>query len=114
MLTRAIETHEALEALTSDLSIVTFRYVPTDLRTRRGEAAVEEYLSRLNKELLDDLQRGGELFVSNAVLSGSYVLRACIVNFNTSEEDVLALPEIVARRGQVVDSTLRKAANGPR
>ncbi len=113
-LAHAIEKHEALEALTCDLSIVTFRYVPTDLRKRRGEAAVEEYLSRLNKELLDDLQRGGELFVSNAVLSGRYVLRACIVNFNTSEEDVLALPEVVARRGEVVDSALRKTANGPR
>ncbi len=113
-LTRAIEKHEALEALTCDLSIVTFRYVPTDLRERRGEAAVEEYLSRLNKELLDDLQRGGELFVSNAVLDGRFVLRACIVNFNTSEEDVLALPEVVARRGRVLDLPLRQAANGPR
>jgi len=111
---RAIGNHPAFETLTTDLSIVTFRYVPADLRKRLGEEAAEEYLSRLNQELLDDLQRGGELFVSNAVLGGRYVLRACIVNFNTAEEDVAALPEIVARRGAAVDSALRAAGNGPR
>ena len=111
---RAIANHAALETLTTDLSIVTFRYVPADLRKLLGEEAVEEYLSRLNQELLDDLQRGGEIFVSNAVLDARYVLRACIVNFNTTEEDVAALPEVVARRGRAVDSALRAAGNGPR
>ena len=111
---RAIEKHDLLEVLTTELSIVTFRYVPADLRSRRGEAASEEYLSRLNQALLDDLQRGGEIFVSNAVLDGRYVLRACIVNFNTSEADVAAAPEVVGRRGEALDKALRAAGNGPR
>ena len=35
--------------------------------------------------------------MSNAVIDGRYVLRACIVNFHTEQADVEALPEIVVR-----------------
>jgi glutamate/tyrosine decarboxylase-like PLP-dependent enzyme len=110
----AVRRNESLEGMTRDLSILTFRYVPADLRARRGEPEAERYLSELNQALLDDLQRGGEIFVSNAVLAGRYVLRACIVNFNTTEEDVAALPEVVARRGADVDRALRAGGKGPR
>jgi hypothetical protein len=30
------------------------------------------------------------------VIDGRFVLRACIVNFNTSDEDIVALPALVA------------------
>jgi len=60
--------------------------------------------------LLDRLQRGGEAFVSNAVIGGRYALRACIVNFHTDFADVEALPEIVARVAQGVDAELRPTA----
>ena len=53
------------------------------------------------------LQSGGEAFVSNAVIDGRYVLRACIVNFHTTQADVEAMPEIVARVGRAVDAQLR-------
>ncbi len=46
------------------------------------------------------LEAGGEVFLSNAVLDGAYVLRGCIVNFRTSEADVRAIPEIVVREGR--------------
>jgi aromatic-L-amino-acid decarboxylase len=106
----AIAADPSLELATRDLSIVTFRYVPRDLAARSGDPDVVPYLDRLNESLLDDLQRGGEVFVSNAVLSGRYHLRACIVNFNTQESDVLALPAVVTRRGAHLDGELRPAA----
>ena len=70
---------------------------------------VERHLDALNRELLDRLQRGGETFVSNAVVGGRYLLRACIVNFHTDRADVEAVPEIVARIGRTVDAELRPA-----
>ena len=79
----AIDRHPELELMTQALSITTFRYVPADLRPQRGDNQVEQYLNSLNESLLDRLQRGGELFVSNAVIRGRYALRACIVNFHT-------------------------------
>jgi glutamate/tyrosine decarboxylase-like PLP-dependent enzyme len=103
----AIAGHAELQLMTQALSIVTFRYVPSDLRERVQEADVQSHLDTLNRELLDRLQRGGETFVSNAVVRGQYLLRACIVNFRTSSSDVAALPEIVARAGRNIDADLR-------
>ena len=40
--------------------------------------------------------------MSNAVVDGRFVLRACIVNFRTSERDVRDIPGIVVRYGREV------------
>jgi glutamate/tyrosine decarboxylase-like PLP-dependent enzyme len=107
VMAEAVARHPELELGTQELSITTFRYVPADLRTRVGSPDVEGHLDALNRELLDRLQRGGEAFVSNAIVGGTYLLRACIVNFNTTEGDVEALPGIVARIGRTLDGELR-------
>jgi len=106
---RNVATHPELEAATLGLSIATFRYVPRDLRNA-GPAA-EEYLNTLNETLLARLKTGGELFITNAVLDGRFLLRACIVNFRTTEADVTAIPLIVARVGRAVDAELRPGRN---
>lgn len=102
-LAEAVARHPELEPITQALSIATFRYVPIDLRPRIGEADAERELNWLNERVLDRIQRGGEAFVSNAVVGGRYVLRACIVNFHTQAADVEALPEIVARVGRGIE-----------
>jgi glutamate/tyrosine decarboxylase-like PLP-dependent enzyme len=103
----AVGRHSALQLVTQDLSITTFRYVPVDLRARLGEDTVERHLDKLNRELLDRIQRGGDAFVSNAVVGGCYVLRACVVNFNTRLADVEAVPALAARLGSTLDVQLR-------
>lgn len=115
---RVVETQLELQAFTKDLSITTFRYVPPDLLP--GSQKIESYLNALNAELLTRLQKSGEVFVSNAVIGGMFVLRACIVNFRTSLEDIEALPGIVIRLGREVDAAIRPAelndeeSNAPR
>jgi hypothetical protein len=84
--------------MTQELSITTFRYVPSNLRAKLRESEVELHLDALNRELVDRLQRGGETFISNAVVGGHYLLRACIVNFHTTQTDVEAVPDIVDER----------------
>jgi aromatic-L-amino-acid decarboxylase len=103
---RAVERHPELELVTQSLSITTFRYVPVDLRGS-ADPSTGAHLNRLNAALLDALQRGGELFVSNAVVGGRYALRACIVNFHTTAADVDAVPELVVAQGRRIDSELR-------
>ncbi len=105
---RFLGEHPAMETFTHDLSIVTFRYVPPDLRGRAGRAA--EYLDRLNTEIVNRLQAGGEAFVSNAQRGKAFVLRACLVNLRSTLEDVRALPAVVARLGEQADRELRPAA----
>lgn len=101
----AAARHPEIEAFTQSLSISTFRYVPSELRAEVGAAVAEEYLNALNEALLERIQASGEVFVSNAVIRGRYVLRACTVNFNTTLADVEAVPEIVARLGREIHSS---------
>jgi aromatic-L-amino-acid/L-tryptophan decarboxylase len=86
--------HAELQAVTQNLSITTLRYWPP------GYPEVD--LNQLNELLLNDLQRNGEVFLSNAVIGDKYCLRACIVNFRTSEKDIEEIVEIIVRSGRKV------------
>lgn len=99
--------HEHFEALTQSLSIATFRYVPPGLSL--GAEEREAYLNTLNESLLNALQEGGEVFLSNAIVDTKYCLRACIVNFRTSGEDIKEIIEIVAREGARLHRELQQA-----
>jgi aromatic-L-amino-acid decarboxylase len=101
-----VEAHPELQAFTHGLSITTFRYIPPDLTI--GSEHVEAYLNQLNTELLNRLQKSGEALLSNAVIRGTFLLRACIVNFRTSLEDIEALPVLVTRIGREVDEAMRR------
>jgi aromatic-L-amino-acid decarboxylase len=103
LLYQAAVAHPELEALSLGLSIATFRYVPTDL----DAAGAEAYLDQLNEAVLERLKTGGEMFVTNAVVHGRFALRACIVNFRTTDADIAMIPEIVARVGRALDAELR-------
>ena len=110
MLHESAGEHPLLETFAQGLSISTFRFVPTDLQGKdEADENVRNYLNRLNEELLTELQRGGQVYLSNAVLSGRFVLRACIVNFRTQESDVRAIPGIIADCGKEVDAALRSS-----
>lgn len=102
---KSVGKHPELQAVTQNLSITTFRFVPPNLAG--DPTVVAAYLNKLNEELVNRLQQSGEAFVSNAVVEGNYLLRACIVNFRTTLSDIEALPRIVVRIGREVDSELR-------
>ena len=101
----SVKNTPSLEPYTCELSIVTFRYVPADLRGLAGEST--EYLNKLNEQLISALQNEGEIFLSNATIDGRFLLRACIVNFRTTLADVRAVPEVVVRVGERIDAMLR-------
>jgi glutamate/tyrosine decarboxylase-like PLP-dependent enzyme len=103
-----VTRHSELEAVTQNLSITTFRYVPRDLTARAGSPEVEAYLNELNQRLLTALEKSGEAFLSNAVIRGRFLLRACIVNFHTSAGDIDALPPLLSRLGAQADTVLRR------
>jgi aromatic-L-amino-acid decarboxylase len=100
-----VEDTPELQGFTRNLSVVTFRFVPKDLAI--GTEAVERYLDSLNLEILNGLQSGGEVYLSNAVFQGRFVLRVCIVNFRTRWKDIKALVEIVTRTGRAFDARMR-------
>lgn len=102
--------HAELEPLTNGLSVTTYRYVPEDLAARADEPEVAEYLNRLNQEIRDRMEKGGDAFVSQAVLGTVYALRMCVVNFRTTLSDVRRLADATAELGRAVDRERRPAS----
>jgi hypothetical protein len=59
--------------------------------------------------LLTAVEKSGEAFLSNALIGGRFLLRACIVNFHTSLTDIEAMPLLLARLGREADRARRSA-----
>jgi len=97
--------HSELEAVTHNLSITTLRYVPEGyFQSEKMDGA---YVNTLNEKLLNVLQTGGEVFLSNAVVFEKYCLRGCIVNFRTSKKDIEEIIEIIVREGRKLHTQLQ-------
>jgi aromatic-L-amino-acid/L-tryptophan decarboxylase len=100
------KAHPELEAITQNLSIATFRYVPLNYVSDNKEDG--SYLNNLNEQLVNELQQGGEVFLSHAVIRGMYCLRGCIVNFRTSQQDIVAIMDIVVEKEEKYIKSFRK------
>lgn len=85
------------------LSITCFRYQPPG-------TYVEADVDRLNRTVLDAVQREGDVFLTGTDLHGRFVLRACIVNFRTTDDDVRQLLEVIRRTGKRIAA---QRATGP-
>jgi len=87
---RQIEAVPELELMTpASLGIVTFRRHPSGVDD-------EAVLERINAGLADEIERGGEVFLSSARVRGRYVLRLCILNYSTSQVEVDRALELAA------------------
>jgi len=88
-----IRVHPDFELVAAGpLSITCFRYTPPGARD----------LDALNRRLLDLVQRQGQVFLTSTQLDGMFVLRACVVNFRTTESDLDVLLDVLAEAGQRV------------
>jgi aromatic-L-amino-acid decarboxylase len=79
------------------LSTVPFRRIP-------AAGSVDEH----NSAIVRRMQEEGDAYVTSAVVDGKTVLRPCITNFRTSEDDVKALIEIVQRTGSLIDAGMER------
>ena len=76
------------------LSIANFRYHPPDARLS------EEELDRLNRRIVNRLVGDGSFLLAPTILKGRTAMRACIVNFRTTEEDLTFLLDETERVGR--------------
>jgi len=86
------------------LSIVAFRYAPP---ARRGDDAA---LDALNKRVMEQVQTDGEAFLTNTLVNGRFALRACILHYATTEDDVAALVDVVRRTGAALAGQRRRVS----
>jgi len=114
---RAIENDVALARFLSDavdgrsdfermadpvLSIANFRYRPG------GAALSEGDLDRLNRRIINRLVGAGSFFLAPTILKGRTAMRACIVNFRTTPEDLTFLLDEAARAGKELLEEVRR------
>ncbi|GHO60885.1 pyridoxal phosphate-dependent decarboxylase family protein [Ktedonobacter robiniae] len=94
-----IEEEPALELLADGpLSIVRFRYAPDTLLDQ------PRLLDRLNKTLAHTIQERGKAFFTSTHFAGKETLRACFVNYMTTETDVRAMVNEVLRTAKALSS----------
>ncbi len=103
--------HPELEACTQGLSVTTFRYVPAELAANTERHRL--YLDDLNQKILAQLQDSGAAYPSHTTVRGAYVLRVCIVNFNTTRADIESLPTLVADLGARFHAERRALGTAP-
>jgi glutamate/tyrosine decarboxylase-like PLP-dependent enzyme len=101
------QKYPELEVITQNLSITTLRYIP--LSHSDSKERDENHINSINEKLLNKLQQGGKVFLSNAVVSGKYCLRACIVNFRTAKQDITEVIDIIIKEGRVVSDEVTSA-----
>ncbi len=81
-----IDAEPALERSADvPLSAVCFRWTGGDPGT----------LDRTNAAILEEINRRGRVYLSNATVHGNFVLRACITNHRTTDSDIDAVVEEV-------------------
>jgi glutamate/tyrosine decarboxylase-like PLP-dependent enzyme len=96
-LARCIDSHAELERMAPvPLSAVCFRFAP------KVSVLTEQQLDALNLKVLNRVQRGGRVFISNATVNGRFALRACVVNHRSTTSDVEAVTEEVLHVGHQI------------
>jgi glutamate/tyrosine decarboxylase-like PLP-dependent enzyme len=96
-LAAAVDAAPDLECLAPvELSIVCFRYAPPSWRDGT------EGLDALNRRLMERIQSDGRAFVTGTLVHGRFALRACVLHYRTSEEDIDALIRTVRETGAAV------------
>jgi hypothetical protein len=85
-----IEAMPDLELMSSaSLGIVTFRRHPDGVDD-------EAILERVNASIAEQIEQGGEVFISTARVRGRFVLRLCILNHSTGEAEIERVLELAA------------------
>ena len=92
-----VDRRPAFERLSETvLSIVNFRFRPAGM--------TEPDLDRLNRTIVNRLVGSGSFFLAPTVLKGRTSVRACIVNFRTTEADLTFLLDEAERIGEELNS----------
>lgn len=91
LLVQKIKLHPDFEFIASGpLSIVCFRYKPSFVKD----------VDTFNRQMLPILMNAGRAFVTGAELHGQFAIRACIVNFRTTETDLEQVLQAVIEAGE--------------
>jgi aromatic-L-amino-acid decarboxylase len=96
-LAQIIEESDDFELVApAPLSIVCFRLLQRGGNPVGGLPETDDF----NTRLMVEVQRDGDSYLSNATINGRFALRACIVNYRTTDADVERLLSTIRRVAQ--------------
>jgi glutamate/tyrosine decarboxylase-like PLP-dependent enzyme len=99
LLAHLVKVEPDLELISSGpLSIVRFRFAPPELRNE------PLLLNRLNEALAHEMQQRGRAFLTSTDFQGKETLRACIVNYMTTEADIQTIVDETIHIGKQIVS----------
>jgi aromatic-L-amino-acid decarboxylase len=102
-----VRSHPSFEVMApAPFSVVCFRFLPQHWQ-KRSEVMME-LINQLNLELLENVNRSGELFLSHTKLNGRVVLRLAIGNLRTAEEHVQKAWEVIRRNSESLEKRVGK------
>ena len=99
-LTSMVEANPIKTCSSGPLSIVRFRFYPPALRDNPSA------LDRLNKVLVAEIQKRGDVLLTSTRLRAKEVLQACIVNYMTGVADIRTMVDEVLDVGDYLLSQL--------
>jgi aromatic-L-amino-acid decarboxylase len=76
------------------LSIVRFRYLPAEL-----QRYTSEQIDQFNRAMVHEIQQRGNIFLTCTSFLGKVVIRACLVNYMTTDDDIRAIVEETIKVG---------------
>jgi glutamate/tyrosine decarboxylase-like PLP-dependent enzyme len=94
-----------------ELSIFCFRYIPPTLKSSYVMASpdqregIDHDLNNLNEQILKDVQREGNSYLSNANVAGRFALRGCVLNYRTTKQDMEILLIDIRKAGQALQGS---------
>jgi aromatic-L-amino-acid/L-tryptophan decarboxylase len=78
-------------------STVCFRYAPSSVRLHAGGKELEVALDDLNAQIMEGVNRTGEVFLSHTRLDGHFTIRLAVGNLRTEERHVDRAWELLRR-----------------
>ena len=105
-----LAAREEIEPFSQVLATATVRFVPVDLRSRRGDEQVEAYLDRLNARLATQMVAGRTRYVWHSEVSGHAVLKICAAAVLFLLQNPKWLVRRLIGQGRAMDRQLRSAA----
>jgi len=88
------------------LSIVCFQYCPSHLERQNMQQRTESSISKLNSEIIKLMRKDRRVQLSSTKIKNKVVLRACIINYRTTKNDIITILKVIRELGEIAKNKM--------
>ncbi len=107
------ESNDFQQAAPIGLSTICFQYFPADLlhdykkKNESEKEKINEYINKLNQVIIERMHYDKRALLSSTILGEQFVIRACIMNYRTTKQDIKNILDVIRELGRTADKKLR-------